>query len=72
MTSSQIRGSQTPSPPPSSLPLDDVIFYQTPFPKMIFGKIVFCGKILKLQNQDLVMNISQNKVYSILKLDESV
>ena len=45
MTSSKFRGLQTHSPPPSSLPdhpLDDVIFHQhPPFPKMIFGKIIF-------------------------------
>ena len=65
MTSSKIRGFQTPSPPPSSSvifaippPLDDVIFYQPhpPFPNMIFGKIFF---MVKLQNQDLAMNIIQ-------------
>ena len=32
-----------------------------PFPKMIFGEIIFYGKIYKLLNQDLAMNFIQNK-----------
>ena len=68
MTSSKIRGFQTSSPfhhLPSLLPgppLDDAIFHQPPplFPNMILGKI-FHGKIEKLRNQDLAMNIIQNK-----------
>ena len=64
MTSSKIRGFQTPSVIFRHLrqtpPLDDVIFPQPPplFPKMIFGKLIF---MVKLRNQDLAMNIKQNK-----------
>ena len=62
MTSSKIRGFQTPSPLhhlPSSLP-SHLLPNPPPFPKMILGKI-FYGKIKKLKNQDLAMNIIQNK-----------
>ena len=50
VTSSKIRCVQTPSYRPSSSarpppPLDDAIFHRPPFPKIIFGKIVFYGKI---------------------------
>ena len=43
---------------------DDVIFSQPPplFPKMIFGKnVYFMAKFKKSKNQDLAMNIIQNK-----------
>ena len=53
MMSSKIRGFQTPSPSLPSvtfipLEVDDVIFHQLPFPKTIFGKIVFYDKNLNI------------------------
>ena len=46
MTSSKIRGFQTPYVFFAIAPLDDVIFYQPPpFPKVIFGKNFYYGKI---------------------------
>ena len=59
-------------PPPSSDPfcqtpgpLDDAIFRQHPsFPKMIFGKIILYRQVEKCRNQDLTMNIIQNKYQS--------
>ena len=57
MTSYNIRGIQTPSP----LRHLSSSFNPPSFPKMIFGKVLFYGKVGKLRNQDLAMNIIQNK-----------
>ena len=75
MTSSKIKGFQTSSlifrHLPSLLPdpLDDVIFYSSPFPQDNFRQYCFNGKIEKLRIQDLTMNIIQtlksaNIIYS--------